>query len=32
MIIDQKILDYSAHLAGPSQKEVSQNSIITNEI
>ena len=32
MIIDQKILDYSAHLAQPSQKEVSSNSIITNEI
>lgn len=32
MIIDQKILDYSAHLAGPDQKEVSSNSIITKEI
>lgn len=32
MIIDQKILDYSAHLAGPDQKEVSPNSIITNDI
>lgn len=32
MIIDQKILDYSAHLAQPSQKEVSSNSIITKEI
>lgn len=32
MIIDQKILDYSAHLAGPDQKEVSPNSIITNNI
>ena len=32
MIIDQKILDYSAHLAQPSQKEVSPNSIITNDI
>lgn len=32
MIIDQKILDYSAHLAQPNQGEISQNSIITNEI
>ena len=32
MIIDQKILDYSASPAQPSQKEVSSNSIITNDI
>lgn len=32
MIVNQKILDYSAHLAGPDQKEVSPNSIITNNI
>ena len=32
MIIDQKILDYSASLAHSSQRDVSQNSIITNEI
>lgn len=32
MIIDQKILDYSASLAHPDQKEVGQNSIITKEI
>ena len=32
MIIDQKILDYSASPAQPSQKEVSSNSIITNNI
>lgn len=32
MVVDKKILDYSAHLAQPSQKEVSSNSIITNEI
>ena len=32
MVVDKKILDYSTHLAQPSQKEVSQNSIITNEI
>ena len=32
MIIDQKILDYSASLAHSSQRDVSQNSIITNNI
>ena len=32
MIIDQKILDYSASPVQPSQKEVSSNSIITNDI
>lgn len=32
MIVDQRILDYSAHLAQPNQGEISQNSIITNEI
>lgn len=32
MIIDKKILDYSAHLAHSNQKEVSSNSIITNNI
>ena len=32
MIIDQKILDYSAHLAQPNQREISSNSIITKEI
>lgn len=32
IIIDQKIIDYSAHLAQPNQGEISQNSIITKEI
>lgn len=32
MIIDQKILDYSAHLAHSNQEEVTSNSIITKEI
>ena len=32
MIIDQKILDYSASLTHPNQGEVSQNSIIINDI
>ena len=32
MIIDQKILDYLASLAHSSQRDVSQNSIITNNI
>ena len=32
MIIDQKILNYSASLAHSSQRDVSQNSIITNNI
>ena len=32
MIIDQKILDYSAHLAQSDPKEVGPNSIITNKI
>lgn len=32
MIIDQKILDYSASLAQPNQGEISRNSIITNDI
>ena len=32
MIVDQRILDYSAHLAQSNQGEISQNSIITNEI
>lgn len=32
IIIDQKILDYSAHLAQSDPKEVGPNSIITNKI
>lgn len=32
MIIDQRILDYSANLAQPKQGEISRNSIITNDI
>lgn len=32
MIVNQKILDYSASLAHSSQRDISQNSIITNKI
>ena len=31
MIVNQKILDYSASLAHSSQRDISQNSIITNK-